>query len=82
MGIKSLAEDGLRYNTTLKKLYLEGNSIGDEGAFALRDVLSSRQVKVLEHLYVDNNGLGKEAAMSLGRAVNSEAMIEGSLLDG
>lgn len=85
MGIKFLAEDGLRYNTYLKKLYLEGNSIGDEGAFALRDVLleqSTRQTKVLEHLYVDNNGLGKEAAMSLGRAVNSEAMIDGSLLDG
>ena len=83
VGAKSLAA-GLRNNTTLDKLYLEGNSIGDEGAIALRDVLldqSSRQCKVLEHLYVDNNGLGKEAATTLGRAVNSETMIEGSLLE-
>ena len=84
MGAKSLA-DGLRNNTSLEKLYLEGNSIGDEGANALRDVLldqRSRQCKVLEHLYVDNNGLGKESATSLGRAVNSETMIDGSLFDG
>ena len=83
-GAKSLAE-GLRNNTTLEKLYLEGNSIGDEGAIAFRDVLldqRSRQCKVLEHMYVDNNGLGKEAATTLGRAVNSETMIDGSLLDG
>jgi Ran GTPase-activating protein (RanGAP) involved in mRNA processing and transport len=82
-GAKSLAE-GLRNNTCLQKLYLEGNSIGDEGAIALRDVLldqRSRQCKVLEHLYVDNNGLGKEAATTLGRAVNSETMIDGSLFD-
>mmetsp|Transcript_11721 Transcript_11721/g.17962 ORF Transcript_11721/g.17962 Transcript_11721/m.17962 type:complete len:335 (+) Transcript_11721:90-1094(+) len=83
-GAKSLAE-GLRNNTSLDKLYLEGNSIGDEGAIAFRDVLldqRSRQCKVLEHLYVENNGLGKEAATTLGRAVNSETMIDGSLLDG
>jgi hypothetical protein len=83
-GAMSLAE-GLRNNTTLEKLYLEGNSIGDEGAIALRDVLldqRSRQCKVLKHLYVDNNGLGKEAATTLGRAVNSETMIDGSLFDG
>ena len=84
-GAKSLAEQGLCNNKSLHKLYLEGNSIGDEGAIALRDVLldqSLRQCKVLEHLYVDNNGLGKEAATTLGRAVNSESMIDGSLLDG
>lgn len=83
-GAKSLAE-GLRNNTSLEKLYLEGNSIGDEGAIAFRDVLldqRSRQCKVLEHLYVENNGLGKEAATTLGRAVNSETMIDGSLFDG
>ena len=83
-GITSLAE-GLRTNTSLDTLYLEGNAIGDEGAIALRDVLldqRSRECKVLVHLYVDNNRLGKEAATTLGRAVNSESMIEGSLFDG
>eukprot|EP00584_Thalassiosira_punctigera_P016403 CAMPEP_0172577486 /NCGR_PEP_ID=MMETSP1067-20121228/138256_1 /TAXON_ID=265564 ORGANISM="Thalassiosira punctigera, Strain Tpunct2005C2" /NCGR_SAMPLE_ID=MMETSP1067 /ASSEMBLY_ACC=CAM_ASM_000444 /LENGTH=323 /DNA_ID=CAMNT_0013370173 /DNA_START=15 /DNA_END=986 /DNA_ORIENTATION=- len=82
-GAKSLA-NGLTNNGHLEKLYLEGNSIGDEGANALRNVLMdqiSRRCKVLRNLYVDNNGLRKEAATALGRAVNSESMIEGSLFD-
>lgn len=80
-GAKSLAE-GLGQNLSVQKLYLEGNAIGDEGADAFRKVLidqTENKSKVLKHLYVENNGMGKEAAMKLGRALNSENLVEGSL---
>eukprot|EP00567_Pseudictyota_dubia_P004861 CAMPEP_0197451288 /NCGR_PEP_ID=MMETSP1175-20131217/28337_1 /TAXON_ID=1003142 /ORGANISM="Triceratium dubium, Strain CCMP147" /LENGTH=343 /DNA_ID=CAMNT_0042983945 /DNA_START=25 /DNA_END=1056 /DNA_ORIENTATION=+ len=82
-GATFLAE-GLKNNASLEKLYLEGNSIGSEGADAFRVVLldqTERKCKFLKHLYVDNNGMGKDAAMKLGRALNSENLIPGSLFD-
>lgn len=82
-GAKHLAE-GLRSNCTVEKLYLDGNFIGDDGADALREVLrdqTERKCKVLKHLYVENNGMGKEASMKLGRALNPENLIDGSLFD-
>jgi hypothetical protein len=82
-GAKHLAE-GLRNNLTVEKLYLDGNFIGNDGADAFREVLldqTGRKCKVLKHLYVENNGMDKDAAMKLGRALNPENLIDGSLFD-
>lgn len=79
-GAKALAK-GLQENKSLEKLYLEGNRIGDEGGVAFTDVLleqTKNQSKVLKYLYVDNNGLGKDVATNLGRALNSQGLIDGS----
>lgn len=82
-GAKFLAE-GLRNNSSVEKLYVEGNSIGEEGAGAFHEALlnqTERKCKVLQHLYVENNGIGKETAMKLGRALNPDNIIDGSLFD-
>ena len=80
-GAKALAE-GLQRNSSIEKLYLESNSIGNVGADAFRVVIlghTENRSKVLQKLYVDNNGIGKDAATSLGRALNSDGLIDGSL---
>jgi len=82
-GAKALAT-GLNDNACVEKLYLEENFIGDEGANAFSEVLlgqRERQCKVLEKLYFDNNGMNKDAATKLGRALDSEGLIDGSLFD-
>ena len=82
-GAKNLAS-GLNDNASVEKLYLEENFIGDEGANAFREVLlgqRERQCKVLEKLYFDNNGMNEDAATKLGRALNSEGLIDGTLFD-
>lgn len=59
-------------NTTLSKLYLEGNNIGLEGATAFSEVLEELTThKTLKHLYVDNNNIGKEGSQRLSKALNS-----------
>lgn len=77
-GAKELAR-GLRSNSSLKKLYLESNYIGEEGAEAFRSVLmdqNERKCKVLEKLYFTNNGIGENESRKLGRALNSDSLIE------
>jgi Leucine Rich repeat len=66
----------LTENTTLSKLYLEGNSIGLEGATAFSEALEAlKENKHLNHLYVDNNNIGKEGSQRLARALQSSTAI-------
>lgn len=57
---------------SLRKLYLEGNQIGAEGAQALLD---SKLIGTLEKLYLDNNAIPKELSLKLGHALASPTMI-------
>lgn len=63
------------HGANLKKLYLEGNHIGNTGAKAFYDVLETMENKTLEKLFCDNNGISKEEAIRLGRSLNSATLI-------
>jgi len=78
-GASALAE-GLK-NGCLKKLYLEGNAIGPDGAISFRKALEDQgDSRNLEKLYADNNGIGKTEFGKLGAVLNSVTMIgEGGL---
>lgn len=67
----------LEANTTLTKLYLEGNSIGPEGATAFSEALEElkENKKHIKHLFVDNNNIGKEGSQRLARALDSRTAI-------
>jgi hypothetical protein len=74
-GALSLAAS-LERNTTLTKLYLEGNRIGSEGGAAFSEALEKFNGEAtLKKLFVDNNGLGKEQSERLARALNSGSTI-------
>jgi len=81
-GAKDLARGLEKGGHELKKLYIEANRIGVDGAEALRFVLvkqREQKCKVLEKLYFENNNLSEDAATELGRALNSDGLIDGSL---
>ena len=84
-GARSLAAS-LRSNAAVTKMYLEGNSVGDEGAAAFCKMLEGRRGETkteadattespLKHLYLENNNIGKELSNRLGRALRSETVI-------
>jgi hypothetical protein len=60
---------GLENNDTLEKLYIKGNSIGDQGAKVLSEVLkSNRKLKTLD---IDENEIGIEGYSALNRVFKS-----------
>ena len=63
------------HGANLKKLYLEGNQIGDAGAKAFYEVLETMENKTLEKLFCDNNGISKEEAIHLGSSLGSATVI-------
>jgi Ran GTPase-activating protein (RanGAP) involved in mRNA processing and transport len=84
LGANQIESSGAQYlalalesNATLSKLYLEGNSIGSDGATAFSEALEGLKEnnKTLQHLFVDNNAIGKEALQRLGRALNSTKLV-------
>jgi Ran GTPase-activating protein (RanGAP) involved in mRNA processing and transport len=67
----------LRVNKTISKIYLEGNSLGAQGAAAFCQVLEELNGETgLKHLYVDNNNIGKELSNRLAQAMRSDTVIE------
>lgn len=72
----------LQSNMTVSKIYLEGNSIGLEGANAFSNVLEELDGNTsLKNLFVDNNNIGKEGSKRLAKALNSATVIGDSLLE-
>jgi len=72
--------DALPTNKTLTKLYLEGNSIREEGADAFVKALTCCQTQTaLKYLFCDNNDIGKEGSQRLAKALNSDTVIGDSL---
>jgi Ran GTPase-activating protein (RanGAP) involved in mRNA processing and transport len=67
----------LERNSTLTKLYLEGNSIGLEGASAFSEALEElkENKKHLKNLFVDNNNIGQEGSQRLAKALDSGFVI-------
>ena len=75
LGAKRIAS-ALHNNTSLKKLVLWSNLIGDEGAIALADALKHNVTK-LEYLDLSNNLIGDTGALALGEALETYShMIE------
>jgi predicted 2-oxoglutarate/Fe(II)-dependent dioxygenase YbiX len=61
-----------------RRLFLEGNHIGSEGASFFVEALqtaSGCKTKTLERLYADNNGMSKEVNILLGNALGSATLI-------
>ena len=69
----------LATNKRLTKLYLEGNSIREEGADAFTKALTECEDNALKHLFCDNNDIGKEGSQRLAKALNSDTAIGDSL---
>jgi Ran GTPase-activating protein (RanGAP) involved in mRNA processing and transport len=78
VGAKHLASV-LATNKRLTKLYLEGNSIREEGADAFTKALTECEDTALKHLFCDNNDIGKEGSQRLAKALNSDTAIGDSL---
>ena len=84
LGDNRIGQDGATHlaqsllsNTSLRKLFLEGNQIGPVGAAAFTSVLHQMDgTSALKNLYVDNNGIGKEESMLLARALNNASVID------
>ena len=82
-GASSLAQ-ALKNPNRIKKMSLDGNQIGDDGAMAFANVLENleNETKTLERLFVDNNGIDKQMSIRLASAVNSATSIgEGGIFE-
>ena len=76
VGAASIAS-ALRVNKQVSKIYLEGNTLGAQGAAAFCEVLEELDGNTgLKHLYVDNNNIGKELSNRLAKALRSDTAIE------
>jgi Ran GTPase-activating protein (RanGAP) involved in mRNA processing and transport len=69
----------LATNTTLKRLYLDSNGIGDEGAACITDAL--RINKSLLHLSLDSNQIGYKGAAEIAKALQRSKSLEALYLN-
>lgn len=79
-GAQALAST-LYVNKKISKIYLEGNSIGLDGANYFSSALEDLKGDTgLKNLFVDNNNIGKEGSLRLAKALNSATVIEDAII--
>ena len=66
----------------LKRLLLSGNRIGNAGASALSEALSSPNLQTLELIALDNNAIGDAGASSLFQRMSLSADADAPILHG
>ena len=67
--------EGLKDNSRLTQLHLEGNSFGNEGARFIAMLLLSTKTE-LTHLYLDNNLVEDEGAEFLATSLRANKVLQ------
>ena len=66
----------IKVNTSLKKINLYYNNIGDEGASAIAKGIQENKNCVLEELNLRNNEIKVEGAKSLAEMIKGQCLVE------
>ena len=73
-GVEALVAQALHHNSTLNKLYLSKNSIGDAGAVALAQALHHNST--LKDLDLSNNSIGDAGAVALAQVLHHNSTLK------
>ena len=68
-------------NTTLEKLYLHQNNIGDEGAKAIAQVLETNKTLKLKILGLNKNNIGDEGAKAIAQVLETNTIFDSLYLN-
>ncbi|CAM39314.1 conserved hypothetical protein [Leishmania braziliensis MHOM/BR/75/M2904] len=75
-GVKTIAQQGLAKNTTLRMLSLSGNEVGHAGANELTHVLASHQRSALGHLDLSSCGLTSSGGVQIARLLSMSISLK------
>ncbi|KPI85052.1 hypothetical protein ABL78_5890 [Leptomonas seymouri] len=76
VGIKTIAQNGLAKNTSLRSLILSGNQVGPVGANELTHVLSAHQRSVIEQLDLSSCGLMSTGGVRIASLLSTSISLK------
>lgn len=76
VGVKTIAQQGLAKNTSLRSLTLSGNQVGPVGANELTHVLSAHQRSVIEQLDLSSCGLTSTGGVRIASLLSTSISLK------